>query len=105
MPARLSITAWSLPDDCMSSQPTQRVPLPQAPISSPSEFQKRTRASTPSPGSMAISWSQPIPPARSAMARTCSALGANGALRASTTTKSLPSPFIFRNGRLMAADI
>ena len=33
------------------------------------------------------------------------ALGAKGALRASTTTKSLPSPFIFRNGRLMGIGI
>ena len=54
---------------------------------------------------MAMSWSQPTPLARSAMARTWSALGAKGWERASTTTKSLPSPFIFRNGRLMAADI
>ncbi len=54
---------------------------------------------------MEMSWSQPIPLARSAMARTSSALGANGADRASTTTKSLPSPFILRNGRLMGADI
>ncbi len=54
---------------------------------------------------MTMSWSQPTPVPRLAMARTSAALGSNGALRASTTTKSLPSPFILRNGRLMAADI
>src|SRR5215469_10268868 len=37
------------------------------------------------------------------MARASASLGAKGCERASTTTKSLPSPFIFRNGRLMGA--
>ena len=90
----------------MTSQPTQREPFPQAPTSSPSAFQKRTRTSAPLvEGSSETSWSQPIPRSRSAIARTSSALGAKGVSRASTTTKSLPSPFIFRNGRLMARDI
>ena len=54
---------------------------------------------------MAMSWSQPTPRSRSQMARASSGLGAKGALRASTTTKSLPSPFILRNGRLMGQAI
>ena len=100
-PAFVSITASSPPEACISSQPTQRVPLPQAETSSPSAFQNRTWASAVSDGSTTISWSQPIPVVRSAMARTSSGVGAKGAVRVSTTTKSLPSPFIFRNGRVM----
>ena len=72
---------------------------------SPAAFQNRTLASALPEGSMETSWSQPIPRSRSAIARTSSALGAKGAERASTTTKSLPSPFNFRNGRLMAPAI
>ena len=104
-PALVSSVTSSLSPACINCQPTQRVPLPQAPTSSPSAFQKRARASAPSAASMTISWSQPTPPVRSAMARTWSAVGTNGALRVSITTKSLPSPFIFRNGRLMGGAI
>ena len=102
-PPCVSITAWSRPEASISSQPTQRLALPQAPTSSPSAFQKRTAASALSEASMETSWSQPIPACRLAIARTSSGVGAKGADRASTTTKSLPSPFIFRNGRLMMA--
>src|SRR6185437_10289720 len=96
------MTTSSLPEASISSQPTQRVALPQASTSPPSAFQMRMKASAFCEDSMAMSWSQPTPLVRSAMARACSAAGRNGASRASTTTKSLPSPFIFRNGRLMA---
>jgi hypothetical protein len=65
----------------------------------------RMKASAVGDGSIAISWSQPTPLARSAMARASASLGANGCDRASTTTKSLPSPFILRNGRLIRAAI
>ncbi len=90
-----------LPPAWPTSQPTQRAALPQASTSPPSEFQMRMNTSAVSDGSMAITWSQPMPPSRSAMARTSASVGRNGAERASTTTKSLPRPFIFRNGRLM----
>ena len=50
-------------------------------------------------------WSQPIPASRSAIARASAASGRNGAVRASTTTKSLPRPFILRKGRLIGAYI
>src|SRR5665213_3460573 len=107
IPAAVSNTASSRPDASISSQATQREPLPQAPISPPSAFQKRAKASARLDGSMAISWSQPMPRSRSAMARTSAHAGAKApkglSVRASTTTKSLPSPFILRNGRFMAA--
>ena len=93
----------------MSSHAAQREPLPQAATSSPSAFQKRTAASTVAEGMMAMIWSQPTPVARSAMARAVSTVGSNGpkglSARASNTTKSLPSPFIFRKGRRMGRDI
>ncbi len=104
-PAAVAITTRSRPAASASSQPTQRVALPQASTSPPSAFQMRMKASAPGAsggaGSMAISWSQPTPDARSAMARTSASVGANAAERASTTTKSLPVPFILRNGRPM----
>jgi hypothetical protein len=53
--------------------------LPHAPTSSPSAFQNRTRASATAEGSITISWSQPTPRSRSAIARACAAVGANGA--------------------------
>ncbi len=41
-PATVSKATGSFLADCISSHATQRVPLPQAPVSSPSEFQNRT---------------------------------------------------------------
>ena len=49
--------------------------------------------------SMLTSWSQPTPAVRSAIRRTSASVGSNAAARASTTTKSLPRPFIFTYGR------
>ncbi len=107
-PAAVAMATLLNCDASVSSHPTQRVALPQAATSPPSAFQIRMKASAGSSGvagSMAISWSQPMPRARSAMARTSSTVGAKGAERASTTTKSLPVPFILRNGRPMAPHI
>ncbi len=100
-PAGVSSRTASRPLASISSQPTQRAALPHCSTAPPSAFQIRMKASAFGEGSMAISWSQPIPLSRSAIARASASLGANGCERASTTTKSLPSPFIFRNGRLM----
>ncbi len=101
-PALVSITASSRLAASISSQPTQRAALPQASTSEPSEFQMRMKASPLALGSMPISWSQPTPRARSAMARAAAASGAkrgrSRARSAPTTTKSLPRPFILRNG-------
>src|SRR4029079_13089927 len=46
----------------------------------------------------AMSCCQPLPSLRSAMARTASGPRASARGRASSTTKSLPSPFILRKG-------
>ncbi len=107
-PASVAITTLLKSEASVSSQATQRVALPQAATSPPSAFQMRMKTSAAlslPAGSMAISWSQPTPVARSAMARTSAPVGAKGADRASTTTKSLPRPFIFRKGRPMASNI
>ena len=105
-PARVSTTAWDRPVACITSQPTHRVALPQADTSSPWAFQMRMKASPVGDGSMAISWSQPIPVRRSARARTASAVGRNGVSpRVSTMMKSLPNPFILRNARVMLRHI
>ena len=104
-PAGVSSRAESRPVASISSHPTQRTALPHCSTSPPSAFQIRMNASALGEASIAISWSQPIPPSRSAMARVSATLGAKGCERASTTTKSLPSPFIFRNGRLMGSAI
>ena len=55
-----------------TSAATQRAALPQAPTSPPSAFQMRMNTSALRDGSSAMSWSQPIPSLRSAMARTAS---------------------------------
>ena len=105
-PARVARVAWSAPEACISSQATQRAALPQAETSPRSAFQMRIKASPSAEAAMAISWSQPIPPSpRRAMARTSSGLGSKALDRASTTTKSLPSPFIFTKGRDMRGRI
>ncbi len=77
----------------------QREALPQDSTSPPSLFQMRMRTSALGDGSMTMSWSQPMPVLRSAMARAASSLIESGRARASSTTKSLPRPFILRNGR------
>ena len=50
-------------------------------------------------GSITISWSQPMPVLRLAMARALAWSMAMGRWRASNTTKSFPSPFILRKWR------
>ncbi len=100
-PALVSSVASSLPEACISSQAAQRLPLPQASISPPSAFQNRTKASARADGPRLMSWSQPTPVVRSQIARASSSVGSKGSVRASTTTKSLPRPFIFTKGRLM----
>src|SRR5579859_5295092 len=77
-----------------SSVATQRVALPQASTSPPSALKIRIFAVATSEGSIRISWSQPMPVWRSAMARARAADIATARSRASNTTKSLPSPCI-----------
>ena len=64
----------------------------------PSALKKVSRASPP-PGSITASWSKPTPRWRSAIARASAGVICTLRARASTTTKSLPSPCIFRKGR------
>ena len=77
----------------------QRVALPQLSTSTPSLFQIRMVTSACADGSSTISWSQPMPVLRSAMARAFASSMAMGLRRASNTTKSFPSPFILRKWR------
>src|SRR5476651_2706157 len=79
----------------------QREALPQDGTSPPSAFQIRIRTSAIDEFSITISWSQPMPVLRLAMARACASEMAMGVLRASSTTKSLPSPFILRKCKVM----
>ena len=104
-PPGVSSRALSRPLASMISQPTQRAALPHCSTSPPSAFQMRMKASALAEGSMAISWSQPIPPRGRRWRAPPPDAGREGSARASTTTKSLPSPFIFRNGRLMGSGI
>ena len=76
----------------------QREALPQLSTSKPSLFQMRMRTSATSDGSSTITWSQPMPVLRSAMARAFASSMEMARERASSTTKSLPSPFILRKG-------
>ena len=87
------------------SQATQRVALPQASASLPSALRMRmkARAAGCRAGSITISWSQPMPVRRSASARAAAASIAIGSRRASSTTKSLPSPCILRKSILRMA--
>ena len=77
-----------------SAATTQRVALPQLSTSPPSLFQMRILRSAVSLGSRTISWSQPTPVRRSAIARASAGVTSNGVSRASTITKSLPRPCI-----------
>ena len=77
----------------------QRVALPQLSTSPPSLFQMRMVTSALAEGSSTISWSQPMPVLRSAMARAFASSMASERFRASNTTKSFPSPFILRKWR------
>ena len=87
------------PLSSMSSQPTQRVALPQASTSPPSRLWMRMKASAPPlDRSMVIIWSKPM---ASAAPSALDGLGreAHGSARgASKTMNSLPRPFILRNG-------
>ena len=88
-PPAVSIVA-ALPISCA----TQRVALPHAPASPPSAFQMRILTSAAPEGSSRISWSQPTPRFRSAIARARAPVISTGPKRPSITTKSLPSPCI-----------
>ncbi len=77
-----------------SSLITQRVALPQLSTSPPSAFQIRILRSAMSEGSSRITWSQPMPVRRSAIARARAASIATAVSRPSRITKSLPSPCI-----------
>ena len=97
-PAAVSTTTRSLPVSRMTSAATQRVPLPQASTSPPSALRMRMKISA--PGALGFSrmssWSQPTPVCRSAIARAALPSSASAWARASSTTKSFPSPFILR---------
>ena len=56
-------------------------------------------------GSSTISWSQPTPVRRSAMARASAGVTSNGVSRASTITKSLPRPCILWKCRRIGRDL
>src|SRR3954447_13749150 len=83
---------------------TQRVALPQLSTSPPSLFQMRILRSAMALGSSAISWSQPTPGRRSAIARPSDGVTSNGSSRASIITKSLPSPCILSKRRFIWSD-
>lgn len=83
----------------------QREALPQLSTSPPDWLKMRIRTSARSDRSITISWSQPIPRLRSAMARTSASVSESGRTRASKTTKSLPSPFILRKGMPSSRDM
>ena len=87
---------FGAPLSAATSAATQRAALPQAPTSPPSAFQMRMNTSACCDGSSAMIWSQPMPSLRSAIARTASGERPSARARASSTTKSLPSPFILR---------
>ena len=80
-PAAVSMMTCSVFFSAISSEATQRLALPQAATSPPSALRMRMKASARAAagGSMTMSWSQPTPVCRSAMARTCSAFSASGA--------------------------
>jgi hypothetical protein len=87
-----------LPVSSISSQPTQRVALPQASTSPPSRLWMRMKASAPlSERSMVIIWSKPIAVGL-AEHRMASGGRCTGRSRASNTTNALPRPFILRKG-------
>src|SRR5438270_3602099 len=111
------LTSTSAPTSLPSSSPpalsirrapvswtTHLVALPQLSTSPPSLFQIRMRRSASSLGSSTISWSQPTPLRRSAIARARGGETSNGSERASITTKSLPSPCILSKRRFIVSD-
>ena len=104
-PAMVSIRTRGSPVSRPSRSATQRVALPQASASLPSALWMRIRtwASGWRGGSSRITWSQPMPVRRSASARAAAASTAIAVRRPSSTTKSLPSPCILRNGILPIA--
>ena len=108
VPAAVSSKAASRPDSSIAIHATQRAALPQASASPPSALWMVNAASAaPSAGSRrTISWSQPMPVRRCAIARTRSAPSAISRRLASRITKSLPSPCILVNAdRSMAGVI
>ena len=81
------------------SSATARAALPQASTSLPSELKIRIRKACCALGSSSTSWSKPMPVRRSPSARaTAGVIAGSGAARASSTTKSLPSPCILMKG-------
>jgi hypothetical protein len=101
--ALVSIETRGRPLSRASRSPTQRVALPQAATSEPSALKMRMNTSAPRDGSSTITWSQPMPARRSASRRASSGPIEIGWARPSSTTKSLPRPFIFQKGIVSGA--
>jgi hypothetical protein len=104
-PAPVSITSARFPASRIRSIATQRAALPQASASPPSALRMRMKAAAPAwcGGSITTNWSQPTPSCRSAIRRTAASLKRSGRARASSTTKSLPSPCILMKSRPLIA--
>src|SRR3954468_24167169 len=84
---------------------TQRLALPQASTSPPSAFQIRILTSATSDGSSTITWSQPTPVRRSAIARARASSIATAPSRASKMAKSLPRACILWNRVMSSRDL
>src|SRR5580700_3705941 len=99
-PAIVWMRTCGSPVSSATSLAMHRLALPQASASLPSALRMRMKACAARwlGGSIRISWSQPMPVRRSASARATAASMASSCRRRSSTTKSLPSPCILRNG-------
>ena len=103
--AESSPPAVSIVQSPPSRVATQRVALPQAETSEPSAFQIRIATSATSQDARTMSWSQPMPVWRSAIATAASRPIATGCARVSITTKSLPRPCILLKRMVIARAI
>ncbi len=100
MPAFVSIVTCGRPVSGTISTDTHLVAFPQASTSPPSALMTRIKTSALSDGPKRMIWSQPIPVFRFAISWATDFVRLILCLRVSIITKSLPRPFILRNGIL-----